>query len=177
MPIASSGAPRQKAGCSETGMRLTMKRVRCSERRPPGHRICQGMGDLTAFSSDIRLRRTDHVARSISPHSTGSRRANLSRSGDRRRTPSRRASSWRTPNGTWGGKSIFGTGSAQGTQWVGLQFANAQDIVVQFLGSSAKRMKRESGESPELPRSGEQVRKPKRHWAVGLGSLASRLSL
>ncbi len=30
-----------------------------------------------------------------------------------------------------------------------------------FHGFSARRIKRESGESPELPRSGKQVRKPK----------------
>jgi len=37
----------------------------------------------------------------------------------------------------------------------------AQDIVAISDGFSARRMKRESGENPELPRSGKQVRKPK----------------
>jgi hypothetical protein len=37
----------------------------------------------------------------------------------------------------------------------------AQDIVVSSMVFSARRIKRESGENPELPRSGKQVRKPK----------------
>jgi hypothetical protein len=36
-----------------------------------------------------------------------------------------------------------------------------QDIVVFLHGFSVRRIKRESGENPELPRSGKQVRKPK----------------
>lgn len=52
--------------------------------------------------------------------------------------------------------------SPQRSQYLVLSFADSQDIVVKFLGSSEKRMKRESGERPELPRSGEQVRKPKK---------------
>jgi hypothetical protein len=34
-------------------------------------------------------------------------------------------------------------------------------MVVFLHGFSARRIKRESGENPELPRSGKQVRKPK----------------
>ena len=48
----------------------------------------------------------------------------------------------------------------QPSQYLALHFIVSLDIVVEFLGSSFERMKRESGENPELPRSGEQVRKP-----------------
>ena len=52
---------------------------------------------------------------------------------------------------------------ARYSQSVGLKFSMAQDIVGKFLGLSKWRVKRESGETPELPRSGKQVRTPKRH--------------
>ena len=56
-----------------------------------------------------------------------------------------------------------------------LLFGWTPDIVVQFLGPSP-RVKWESGENPELPRSGKQVRTPidtEQH--TRLGSLASRV--
>jgi hypothetical protein len=42
-----------------------------------------------------------------------------------------------------------------------LQWFRAQDMVVSIHWFPRKEIKRESGETPELPRSGKQVRKPK----------------
>jgi hypothetical protein len=41
-----------------------------------------------------------------------------------------------------------------------LNFLLVQYIVGEFLGPSLTEVKRESGETPELPRSGKQVRTP-----------------
>jgi hypothetical protein len=45
-------------------------------------------------------------------------------------------------------------------QSIGLALAPIARYGVTFHGFSARRMNRESGEIPELPRSGKQVRKP-----------------